>query len=84
MSHTWRPGELPTSEASRSRTSLASDMRAAVSIWVGSKILKTHSLPILLYFNINLVNFFSEGIGKERYHKSRNRREHIKNAVLLS
>lgn len=57
-----------------------------MSIWVGSSILKVHSLLIpLLYFNINLVNFLPlEGIGKKRDHKSRYRREYIKNAVLLS
>lgn len=57
-----------------------------MSIWVGFSILKAHSLLIpLLYFNINLVNFLpSEGRGKERDHKSRHWREHIKNAVLLS
>lgn len=57
-----------------------------MSSWVGSSILKAHSLLIpLLYFNIDLVNFLpSEGRGKERDHKSRHGRERIKNAVLLS
>lgn len=34
-----------------------------MSIWAGSEILKVHSLLIhLLYFNINSVKFFSEGV----------------------
>lgn len=56
----------------------------SMSAWVGSEILKAHFLLIhLFYFSINSVTFFS-GVRKERYHKSRQSREHIKNAVLLS